>query len=474
MLVVLFQRGEPMRRILSLAIVAIMSMSFISASFGCSKPHDQVQVEPDTAAKKTVITFAHWSTSSSDVIARIVSQYNKTNKDGITVNIIKIPDDDVDETLNLMFTSGQAPDIYGIDPGKVSLFASNGWIADLSAFIDEAFLSRFPDYAVQYSKSYNQENKFFTIPSIADTYRLIYNRDLFIKSGLDPDKPPTTLSELRDDAKKIRNACANDNVYGFALPAADDWAAYCLAMEYPATASGLTYFDFSQGKYNLSAYKPWLQFFIDMRSDGSIFPSELYLTNNIARMKFAEGDIGMMFAGSWDPSVFDTQFPAKCDWDVAEPPVLDEAHKGSGALTMQMGYDWGIYAKTKHMSQAVAFWKFLYSDEFLGTLFKNGCVLPILKGITSNPDYKPALKNFDKFFPTDRESAYPPTPFTIDENSRWVYYKDALSGKSPVDKCLEDGGDYLNALLRQEEQTRGLDIGAYVRCDFDAVHPMNR
>jgi len=46
-----------------------------------------------------------------------------------------------------------------------------------------------------------------------DVSILIYNKDLFRKAGLDPDKAPTSLQQIHDDAKKIR--ALGPDIYGF-------------------------------------------------------------------------------------------------------------------------------------------------------------------------------------------------------------------------------------------------------------------
>lgn len=446
-----------------------LSIFLLTACTDISRNSNEKSVSSEQNVK---ITFAHWSTSSAPVIDTIFEDYNLKSDSKISVNIIKIPSDQVDESLKLMFTSGQGPDIFGLDTGNIELYSSNNWITDLSPYMETSFLSKFPAYAVKSAKSYTLDGKIYTIASIADTYRLIYNRDLFKMAGLDPNKPPQTIQEVRAFAKAIRIAGKSKNVYGFALPAAEDWATYCLAMEYPASSSGLYIFNHKSGKYDLTILKPWLQFFIDMKNDGSLFPGDVFLANDAARKQFAEGNVGMMFSGSWDSTVFDSQFPAKIDWDVAFPPAVDEQSINKGALIMQQGWSWVVNSKTQHMDEAIKIWKFLYSDDFLGELFRNGCILPIVNGITDNPKYQPNLKNFDKYFPTDKESAYPTPPLAMNEASRLKYYRNIFTGKTSVDAGLSEASQVLNTLLEQTAKEKNMQADSYTFPGFDPLNPM--
>ncbi|HEX5415740.1 MAG TPA: extracellular solute-binding protein, partial [Chloroflexota bacterium] len=55
------------------------------------------------------------------------------------------------------------------------------------------------------------------VPWILGGSNLFWNKDLFTKAGLDPDKPPDTMDDFVNYAKKITNG----DVYGFATPSKD-------------------------------------------------------------------------------------------------------------------------------------------------------------------------------------------------------------------------------------------------------------
>ena len=50
------------------------------------------------------------------------------------------------------------------------------------------------------------------------TCRFFSSKDLFKKAGLDPEKPPTSLAEISEYAKKI--TALGDGNYGYYLPGA--------------------------------------------------------------------------------------------------------------------------------------------------------------------------------------------------------------------------------------------------------------
>ena len=49
-------------------------------------------------------------------------------------------------------------------------------------------------------------DRLYGVPLYADVSALFYNKDLFTKAGLDPNKPPTSLAELRDVRRQDHGA----------------------------------------------------------------------------------------------------------------------------------------------------------------------------------------------------------------------------------------------------------------------------
>src|SRR5262249_21952791 len=75
-------------------------------------------------------------------------------------------------------------------------------VADLTkALQDDGLLKELNPNVLKIGQ--DQAGNVFAIPTAAYSVGLVYNRDLFTKAGLDPNKPPTTWDELRADAKTI-------------------------------------------------------------------------------------------------------------------------------------------------------------------------------------------------------------------------------------------------------------------------------
>ncbi|NOX63391.1 MAG: ABC transporter substrate-binding protein [Chloroflexi bacterium] len=68
-------------------------------------------------------------------------------------------------------------------------------------------------------KYYSIDGNLYCMPFNSSTAMLYYNKDMFEKAGLDPDKPPTTWAEVEEYSKKIMEAGAAEGGFSMGWPA---------------------------------------------------------------------------------------------------------------------------------------------------------------------------------------------------------------------------------------------------------------
>ncbi|MGW1407124.1 extracellular solute-binding protein [Streptomyces sp. NPDC002403] len=170
-------------------------------------------------------------------------------------------------------------------------------IADLTAdFKGLKHSEDFNDVALGAAKGV--DGKLYGIPTEEYALGLVYNRDLFEKAGLDPDKPPATWSEVRTAAKAISE---KTDATGYAQMTKENTGGWMLtAMAY---SFGDSMQEESGGKWvNTfdragSGAEKSLKALKDMRwTDDSMGRNQL---RNITDMEkdFSAGKIGMTIAG---------------------------------------------------------------------------------------------------------------------------------------------------------------------------------
>jgi multiple sugar transport system substrate-binding protein len=291
---------------------------------------------------------------------------------------------------------------------------------------------------------------------------------------LNPEKPPQTLSELESFATKISDAEKGERKYGFALPMGEEWGGMVQPMEASNSYSGVYYYNFKTGLYDLSVYKPWLETFKALKENGGLFPGMASMKDDLATAQFAEGNIGMMYAASWKLSLFSEQYPPINEWGVAMPPAIDETNIGKGAVMISAAGLNVVKRGTIHLKEAVKVWQFLYSQDYLGHLYKSGSIIPVMNGIIENPAYMPAVANFKAFLPSSKDSLYPDTPLIMDEWSRSKAYVSGISGDQTLDKVLSEESNRLNNLWNIQFSSFGMNKNDYYFPSFDPLHPLKK
>ena len=109
--------------------------------------------------------------------------------------------------------SGEVPDLMGLDLIYGPQFESAGQLEDITELVQGRPELKTASPGHMTVATY--DGKLYGVPLYADVSALFWNKDLFRKAGLDPEKPPTSLAEIRDYADKITGV--EDGVYGYYL-----------------------------------------------------------------------------------------------------------------------------------------------------------------------------------------------------------------------------------------------------------------
>lgn len=179
---------------------------------GCTPGTSTGTPAAPTADPEGTIEFWHFFTErEATAIESVVHDFEAAHPK-IHV-VIKSGQDDAKMTQAI--SAGQGPDLglsYSTD--IVGKFCHSGAWLDLQGYItrDKVDMTKIPAGVQAYTK---YENKQCTMPFLADTYGLYYNKTMLTAAGI--SGPPKTLTELTDAAKKLtkRSADGTIQVAGF-------------------------------------------------------------------------------------------------------------------------------------------------------------------------------------------------------------------------------------------------------------------
>ena len=154
----------------------------------------------DTSAKDDGTKLTMWTRSHTATFTQtLIDQYNKTHKNKVDLTVI--PADSYQQKVGSGAGSKTLPDILATDVVYAPNYAAKGLFIDITSRVDQ--LDFKSTLAPAHMQAATHDGKVYGVPHDIDLSALFYNKVLFTKAGLDPNKPPTTLDEMYADAQKI-------------------------------------------------------------------------------------------------------------------------------------------------------------------------------------------------------------------------------------------------------------------------------
>src|SRR5438093_4530711 len=153
------------------------------------------------------------SGGNAKMVDTLVAMWNDKNPDR-KITLTYIPHAEMVPKIAQAIASGEVPDLMGMDLIYGPQFEAAGQLTDITDLIgsDPALKTASPGHLMVGTYG----DRLYGVPLYADVSALFYNKDLFRKAGLDPNKPPTSLAEIRQDADKI--TALGGDIKGYYLP----------------------------------------------------------------------------------------------------------------------------------------------------------------------------------------------------------------------------------------------------------------
>ncbi|GAA0259880.1 sugar ABC transporter substrate-binding protein [Cryptosporangium japonicum] len=186
--------GQP-RRLLLTSVTALALL----LSAACQSAGDTT-ASGDTTAKDDGATITMWTRSATATFTQtLIDAYNKSHRNKVELTVI--PSDTYQQKVGSASGAEQLPDVLATDVVYAPNYASKGVFQDLTKRVDT--LSFKDTLAPAHMKTATYQDKVYGVPHDIDLSALFYNKVLFTKAGLDPEKPPTTMEEVYRAATKI-------------------------------------------------------------------------------------------------------------------------------------------------------------------------------------------------------------------------------------------------------------------------------
>jgi multiple sugar transport system substrate-binding protein len=384
-----------------------------------------------------------WTRSATEAASRrLVDRYNATHKN--KVELTPIPTDNYQPRIAAAAGAKNLPDVFAADVIFMPQYTSKGLFLDITDRIDA--LPFKDNLAPSHIQLGTFEGRKYGIPHPLDLSVLFYNKVLYQKAGLDPEKPPTTLKEFAEHARTIRQKVGG-KVYGTFSGLS---CGGCIVFTYwPSIWAGggeVMNQDGSQSTIDSPQSVAVFQTWNGLWHDGVMPASAKDEAGPTWTSYFPKGVIGVMPM----PSTTLGQIP---DNDKVKVGVAAIPGPDGGQSTFVGGDSIGISATSKQPDAAWDFLAWTVSDEAqIEVLAKNKDVLA--RPDLANNKYSasdPRVVLINQMVGKGR------TPYAMnfgqtynDPNGPWIpVLRDAVLG-TEVAKALQEGAPKLTQSLQQQ------------------------
>jgi multiple sugar transport system substrate-binding protein len=330
-------------------------------------------------AKERVVLW-HVFNLKTDITYIGIKQFN-ASQEQYEVEGRLIPNNQYVSELIRAIATGSAPDVVTLNDPYVASFSAQGALTDIAGMVVASNVINPKMYYPGPRATSAWNGRLYTVPRDTNTLALYYNADMFRKHGLNPDRPPSTWSELREAAK----ALTSNGVYGLGFSAnmASDGVFHFLPFLFQAGGS--------ISRLDAPEAVEALQFWTDLVRSGVVSRDVINQRQYEVASVFMSGGNAMAVGGPWELPRMKTD--AKFDWRVAVLPVHDKVQKPASALG---GYHYAIPTGARNVAGAFKFIEFMSTPDFLNAGWSAGRLAPRSDVALENPEWPEAYAAYRK------------------------------------------------------------------------------
>ncbi len=336
---------------------------------------------------KKIIRF--WQFWDSAVVEPMAREYESRNPD-VRVQIEQLTWQTGLVKIQAAVASGTQPDVCELGSTWVPRFSSENVLEDMTPVYQEL-----ADSFLMWDSA-RWRGRIYGLPWVQGSRVLFYNRRLFARAGLDPDKPPDTWSALLEAAKRIEEL--GGGIHGFGMNMGERYVLYKKFMAL-AWGNGGRIIDAGLEKavFNSPPVLECMRFYIKLAS------YSLKEKQEVLDHYFKSGKLGMQISGAWNLKNYAVEAP-ELDYAVALVPKPDEGGYHSSFAGAEMLV---VFKNSQLKPESVKFARFLQSY----------------------PQARKLSLNALSVFPAAKK-AFRDTSFTGNERLR-VFIMQALTSQSP-------------------------------------------
>ncbi len=300
-------------------------------------------------------------TGIGDAFNKVVEAYNSSHENQVVTT--EVPFGELVQKYATAIAGGQAPDALSMDLIYTPAFAAAGQLEDLTDWAKG--LPYFNSLSPSHVKLGTYQDKIYGLPLSVETSVFAWNKDLYKKAGLDPEKAPVTWEEIEANAEKIRKL--GDDTYGFYFSGGG--CGGCMIFTFTPLVWGAGADILSEDGKTATLDTPQMRKAVDFYRDmvkKDLVPAGAASDNGTSFLSFTNGKIGQQSLGAFAIGTLVTQYP-DINFGVTLIPSVD------GKTSSFAGGDNFVITKgTKKIDAVKEFLEYIYSMDGQKVMAKYG------------------------------------------------------------------------------------------------------
>ncbi|MBE2212870.1 MAG: ABC transporter substrate-binding protein [Opitutaceae bacterium] len=321
---------------------------------GCGPRHGDGRVH--------IVYWEKWNGSEAEAMQQVVDAFNRS-QDRIFVEFLAVSG--IERKTILASAGGDPPDVAGIWVQQIPSWADRGALTPIDELMRESGTD--PDefmghYERVYADMCRYDGHVYSLPATPAMIALHWNKTAFREAGLDPERPPRTLEELREFSRRLTRRDARTGALtqiGF-LPQDPGWWPWSFPRWFGGeliSADGRI--TAATDPANIEAFT-WVRGFTE---DYGLEELKVFATGfgqfGSPQYPFFQGKIAIVLQGVWFNNYIN-QYAPGLDYGVAPWPVV---HEGEAPYSIGEADMLVIPAGARHPREAWEFIKYVSSPN---------------------------------------------------------------------------------------------------------------
>jgi multiple sugar transport system substrate-binding protein len=300
-------------------------------------------------------------TGVGDAFKKVVEAYNSNHENQVAMT--EVPFSELVQKYATAIAGGQAPDALSMDLIYTPAFAAAGQLEDLTDWAKK--LPYFNSLSPSHVKLGTYQDHIYGLPLSVETSVFAWNKDLYKKAGLDPEKAPTSWEGIEANAEKIRKL--GDDIYGFYFSGGG--CGGCMIFTFTPLTWGSGADILSADGKTATLDTPQMRKAVGVYRDmvkKDLVPASAASDNGANFLSFTNGKIGQQSLGAFAIGTLVTEHP-DINFGVTLIPGID-----GGSSSFAGGDNFVITKGTKKIDAVKDFLEYIYSMDGQKVMAKYG------------------------------------------------------------------------------------------------------